>query len=554
MVDGSGTTVYAYNPVTAPPALGANRLASMDGPLPNDTITFAYDELGRVANRSVNGAANSESWVFDSLGRVGTDTNKLGMFNYAYVGVTNRLNTLTYPGGMTANYLYFPNSEDKHLQQIKNQTSASVLLSQFDYTYDDEGEIKTWTKNYPGLATPQRYDLTYDNADQLTNAPLKNTSTNALVRQYIYGYDLASNRSSERVASQTTTSTPNNVNEITSQSGATNRSLAYDLNGSLTNDGAARTFEWDGANRLVAINYTANTNRSEFTYDGLNRCVKVVEKTNGSIASTRKFVWCGNEKCEFRGSNNGIQMQLFEQGQYQDGAPYFYMRDHLGSTREMTDGSGTVVARYDYDPWGRSTTLTGTNKPDFNFTGLYQHGKSGLDMATYRFYDPELGRWLSRDPIAERGGLNLYGYVENNPVNWVDPWGLDYTQTGPNLTIDTDTNTRTRGTGDRSHQDQLAPGSAGNSVPGVVAPPGHGISVGDPATLTTNGRTVQCVTTDTTDNNHGINHEHRPEVNQRAAEAAGLHLVPGPQGPMPSNGQRGNPDIPATIHFPTGHP
>jgi YD repeat-containing protein len=242
MLDGSGTTVYGYNPVTVPPVLGANRLASIDGALPNDTITFTYDELGRVTNRKINGTANSETWGFDSLGRLNSDANKLGTFNYSYVGVTNRLQTLTYPGGMTANYTYFPNLQDKRLQQIKNQTSASVLLSQFDYTYDTEGQLQTLTKNYPGLATPQRYDLGYDNADQLLTAPLKKTTNNALVRQYIYGYDLASNRTSEPVGNTTTTSTPNNVNEITSQSGATNRTLSYDANGSLTSNGGTRTF------------------------------------------------------------------------------------------------------------------------------------------------------------------------------------------------------------------------------------------------------------------------------------------------------------------------
>ena len=124
------------------------------------------------------------AWTFDSLGRLSSDANKLGTFNYSYVGVTERLQTITYPGGTTANYTYFPNLQDKRLQQIKNQTSASVLLSQLDYTYDTEGQLLTWTKNYPGLPTPQRHDLGYDNADQLLTAPLKKTTNNALIRQY----------------------------------------------------------------------------------------------------------------------------------------------------------------------------------------------------------------------------------------------------------------------------------------------------------------------------------------------------------------------------------
>ena len=92
----------------------------------------------------------------------------------------------------------------------------------------------------------------------------------------------------------------------------------------------------------------------------------------------------------------------------------------------MTDASGTVVARYDYDPWGRSTTVIGTNKPDFNFTGLYNHAKSGLDMAVYRFYDPDLGRWICRDPLKDAEileGPNLYAYVLNEPLIFVDPSG-----------------------------------------------------------------------------------------------------------------------------------
>ena len=135
----------------------------------------------------------------------------------------------------------------RRISGSNRSTSASVLLSQFDYTYDTEGQLQTWTKNYPGLVAPQRYDLGYDNADQLLTAPLKKTTNNALIRQYSYGYDLASNRTSEQVGSSTTTSTPNNVNEITSQSGGTTRTLSYDANGSLTSDGSTRTFEEVGS-------------------------------------------------------------------------------------------------------------------------------------------------------------------------------------------------------------------------------------------------------------------------------------------------------------------
>lgn len=93
----------------------------------------------------------------------------------------------------------------------------------------------------------------------------------------------------------------------------------------------------------------------------------------------------------------------------------------------MTNSSGTVVGRYDYDPYGRSTKVVNTTLPNYNFTGLYQHAKSGLDMAVYRFYDPDLGRWLSRDPIGEKGGINLYGYSNNDATNQIDLAGLEAT-------------------------------------------------------------------------------------------------------------------------------
>jgi RHS repeat-associated protein len=105
--------------------------------------------------------------------------------------------------------------------------------------------------------------------------------------------------------------------------------------------------------------------------------------------------------------------------------PYYFTRDHLGSVREVTNATGTLSTRYDYDPFGKPTWLiTGTDS-DFGFTGHFRHRVSGLYLPLYRAYDPIHGRWISRDPIGEDGGLNLYGYVANNPLNTVDPLGLE---------------------------------------------------------------------------------------------------------------------------------
>ena len=106
------------------------------------------------------------------------------------------------------------------------------------------------------------------------------------------------------------------------------------------------------------------------------------------------------------------------------GQAYYYTRDHLGSVREMCNSSGAIVARYSYDPYGRTTLVSGSNLATFQYAHTYAHQVSGLMLTKYRAYDASTGRWLSRDPIQEKGGLNLYGYAGDNPVDFEDPSGL----------------------------------------------------------------------------------------------------------------------------------
>ena len=129
---------------------------------------------------------------------------------------------------------------------------------------------------------------------------------------------------------------------------------------------------------------------------------------------------------------------------------YYYTSDHLGSTREVCNSSGAIVARYGYDPYGRATLVSGTNLATFQYTGDYYHATSGLNLTLYRAYDPNTARWLSRDPLAtpaldlspENGnyfvgrsartgaemiqGPNLYAYVLNDPIAYIDPAGLGF--------------------------------------------------------------------------------------------------------------------------------
>jgi RHS repeat-associated protein len=85
---------------------------------------------------------------------------------------------------------------------------------------------------------------------------------------------------------------------------------------------------------------------------------------------------------------------------------------------------GACAARYDYDVWGNRTKLSGDLECEIGFTGYWNHAPSGLYLSPTRAYSSALGRFISRDPLGEKGGLNLYGYVGNDPVNEVDSTGL----------------------------------------------------------------------------------------------------------------------------------
>ena len=408
MTDGVGTTAYSYNPITGSPTLGAGALASMDGPLPNDTVTYDYDELSRPVRRVINGVGLAGS--FDAAGRLAGLTNSLGAFGYAYAGASDRLIAKSMPGSHNETRAYGNPVQDLTLQRITHTVGATPV-SEFLYGHDTlRSLVTTWTQQI-GAQSPNLYTLGYDAADQLVSATVTNTGT--LVNLFAYTYDPAGNRLTEQIGASNYIATHDSLNAIRTT----------------TAPGSTRTNEWDAEDRLVAIN--TGSQRTEFAYDGRSRLASIRLLTNGVEASFRRFLWRGGLIREERDAAGVVTKRFFSQGMKVESGlqagNYFYTRDHLGSIRELTDDSGSVRARYAYDPYGRRTKLSGDVDADFGFAGMFWSAEGNLSLTHFRAYDAELGRWLSRDPLKNAEvteGPNLYAYVGNDPVNLIDPSGL----------------------------------------------------------------------------------------------------------------------------------
>jgi RHS repeat-associated protein len=233
---------------------------------------------------------------------------------------------------------------------------------------------------------------------------------------YQYGYDARSNLTSITAQGKTQSLKYTATNAL--------EAAAYDANGNPEQLDDTK-YDWDAQDRLVKI--IAGDRQSDFSYDGLDRIVRIVERRAGKVEKDHAYGWCGAVRCLERDnlqSGSPVSKQYFGQGFIAGGKRYYYVTDHLGSVRQLVDDTGRVRAQYDYDPYGRATKLRGDLDSDVQYAGYFQHAPSGLALALYRAYDPTHGRWLNRDPIQEAGDLNMYAYTAGDPVNRTDPLGL----------------------------------------------------------------------------------------------------------------------------------
>jgi len=442
------TVYYAYDVLgrllgvtnsTGPFAYGYSDVGNLPQSLqyPGATGSRNYDGMGAVTNITIwlNEGQNSVAYDYDSNG------NRLHVY---------RAKSLAYNGvDSTVNYGYDPAGQLTSAvgREIDN---TARLNEQFGYGYDQAGNLLTRTNGVLVQA------FVSDPANELTNIT-RNTSLT-------FDGNGSTNLSSVTVNGQSTAIYRDQTFATTSGlalangsdaftvvaidtlgNGLTNRfsavlplaqRLTYDLNGNLTSDGT-RGFDYDDWNELVRVT-TTNVWKTEYAYDGLRRHHARLEYAwqNGGwlLVNTCYYVYAGHHVVQEVNTAGptvsytyGLEL-LERDSTATNQPPLFYQTDGNGSVTLLFDLNQQVQARYLYDPYGnllaKSGAMADANR--YRFSGKEFDPRTGLYYFGYRFYEPNFQRWLNQDPIGERGGLNLYAYVGNNPVNYIDPLGLTF--------------------------------------------------------------------------------------------------------------------------------
>jgi RHS repeat-associated protein len=204
-------------------------------------------------------------------------------------------------------------------------------------------------------------------------------------------------------------------------------------------------FEYDCENRLVkAETFVAGklTATGHYSYDSLGRRMAKRAEVDGRV-ELKRFLWQGLRMLREEAPGQTI-LYLYEPDSYAPLARvdqhegeakklYYFHTDQIGTPLEMTDADGSIVWQATYKAWGSLETLyVGEVEQNLRFQGQYFDDETGLHYNTFRFYDPEIGRYLTQDPIGLAGGINIYFYG-SNPAQNIDPLGWCSTKLGRNM-------------------------------------------------------------------------------------------------------------------------
>lgn len=441
-----------------------------------NTFTYAYDALNRMTTKTYPDAVQAK-YDYDALGRLIAVTNKSSSLTFTYDKVGQVTKTqqgsevltftydkagnrskLFYPNGSSINYMHDGLDRLTGISDSSGNTIASFSYdalsrktklgfangTQASYQYDAASRIAalahTKTSSGASLAT---FAYAYDKLDnQVSATTAAGTQTVSYNQKYevtgvtrpdsstiSYTLDAAGNRSS--LANGTTTNyTVNTMNQYTDVGGT---AYQYDQKGSLVSGGSF-TYQYDYDNNLVQVVTPDGT--LNFAYDALGR---LISQSLGNDVT--KFIYDGDNVVKAilpsgksRHFINGEVIDEVLAMVEEDGSnSYYYHLDSLGSVAAVSNAAGGVAESYTYDVYGQPTIRNASGSVisksaidnPFMFTARIYSNEAKLYHLRARAYSHYLGRFLQIDPAGQLiGGLNLYAYVGNNPVNLSDPLGL----------------------------------------------------------------------------------------------------------------------------------
>ncbi|HGY3559824.1 TPA: RHS repeat-associated core domain-containing protein, partial [Pseudomonas putida] len=418
-------------------------------------------------------------YTYDLLGRLTKEITPDGTLGYEYDPLSN-LTTLTLPDGRKVNHLYYGSG---HLHQLnldgqvisdmeRDDLHREVYRTQGKLTscfgYDAMGR-KAWqfastlpadklsqvhnTGVNTSLLVEHAYNpihrrYQYDPAGELVrtldklrgeikyeyeaNGQLRSRDTGSLIGSEEFRYDPAANRLDFN-ARQFDKVKDNRIKQWRDQE------YRYDPWGNLVEKRSGHSklqhFSYDCENRLVRAGTLVNgklESQGEYRYDSLGRRIAKQAEINGEVEQKR-FLWQGLRMLREESPAKSI-LYLYEPGSYaplarvdqaegEEQKLYYFHTDQIGTPIELTNSEGEIVWQATYRSWGSVEQLVVSEvEQNIRFQGQYFDCESSLHYNTFRFYDPEVGRFVNQDPIGLLGGANLYSYGVN-PISWIDPWG-----------------------------------------------------------------------------------------------------------------------------------
>ena len=426
--DAAGTRTFGYNATF-------DRISETINGIYNKVLTYHYASegvKGRYLGFSLDNAVNS-TYSYDSYGRLNQINGLGGSFQYSYLANSELLENLTRPNGVSTQWNY-----EAHRDLITQVANGSV--STFDYVNDALGRRTSMSRSGSAFTVPDILTYGYNDRSEVISAQSNTNST----YNYHYNYDPIGNRTTATLAGTNWNYTSNNLNQYTQLAfGDTVQKTTYDADGNmLTRSGWTQS--WNGENRMIET--IKDDVKLQFAYDYMGRRIEKKVYNGEVLTKHLRFVYNGyklSEELDAQNENATLRKYTWQEGvgldvplsvyDAEETATYFYTTDANKNVSEVTDSEGNIVAHYAYAPFGKQTIAMGiyANSNPFRFSSEYFDTETELIYYNYRYYSLDLGRWLSKDLIGEKGGFNLYIMVNNSSVNSIDylglnPWGAAF--------------------------------------------------------------------------------------------------------------------------------